>query len=134
MIFDTSGLSGHIFKSTAGTSLMVQWLRLQAPNAGGLGSIPGQGTRSHMLQRKIPRVRQRQLEISTKISTATKTRCNLSKEKEKRENGIAKGSLEAGQSCEHVTHQFYKAQSLPLGVAISISGRSLITMAGSEQK
>ena len=29
---------------------MVQWLRLHAPNAGGLGSIPGQGTRSHMLQ------------------------------------------------------------------------------------
>ena len=31
-----------------GTSLVVQWLRLHAPNAGGLGSIPGQGTRSHM--------------------------------------------------------------------------------------
>ena len=33
-----------------GTSLLVQWLRLSAPNAGGPGSIPGQGTRSHMLQ------------------------------------------------------------------------------------
>ena len=32
-----------------GTSLVVQWLRLHAPNAGGLGSIPGRGTRSHML-------------------------------------------------------------------------------------
>ena len=31
-----------------GTSLVAQWLRLRAPNAGGLGSIPGQGTRSHM--------------------------------------------------------------------------------------
>ncbi|TEA25208.1 hypothetical protein DBR06_SOUSAS1010096, partial [Sousa chinensis] len=29
-------------------SLVVQWLRLHAPNAGGPGSIPGQGTRSHM--------------------------------------------------------------------------------------
>ena len=29
---------------------MVQWLRLLAPNAGGLGSIPGQGTRSCMVQ------------------------------------------------------------------------------------
>ena len=37
-------------KNKAGTSLVVQWLRLHAPNAGGLGSIPGQGTRSHMLQ------------------------------------------------------------------------------------
>ena len=33
-----------------GTLLVVQWLRLCAPNSGGLGSIPGQGTRSHMLQ------------------------------------------------------------------------------------
>ena len=32
----------------SGTSLVVQWLRLHAPNAEGLGSIPGQGTRSHM--------------------------------------------------------------------------------------
>ena len=27
-----------------GTSLVVRWLRHHAPNAGGLGSIPGQGT------------------------------------------------------------------------------------------
>ena len=30
-------------------SSVVQWLRLHAPNAVGRGSIPGQGTRSHML-------------------------------------------------------------------------------------
>ena len=29
-----------------GTCLVVQWLRLHTPNAGGLGSIPDQGTRS----------------------------------------------------------------------------------------
>ena len=29
---------------------MVQWLRLCAPNAEGPGSIPGQGTRSRVLQ------------------------------------------------------------------------------------
>ncbi|TEA31938.1 hypothetical protein DBR06_SOUSAS8310193, partial [Sousa chinensis] len=29
-------------------SLVVQWVGLCAPNAGGPGSIPGQGTRSHM--------------------------------------------------------------------------------------
>ena len=33
-----------------GTSLVVQSPRLHAPNAGDLGSIPGQGTRSHMPQ------------------------------------------------------------------------------------
>ena len=38
----------------SGISLVVQWLRLCAPNAGGPGSIPGQGTRSHVLQLKIP--------------------------------------------------------------------------------
>ena len=32
---------------------MVHWLRLHTPNAGGLGSIPGWGTRSHMPQIKI---------------------------------------------------------------------------------
>ena len=31
-------------------SLVVQWLRLLTPNAGGLGLIPGQGTRSCVSQ------------------------------------------------------------------------------------
>ncbi|TEA37248.1 hypothetical protein DBR06_SOUSAS10010025, partial [Sousa chinensis] len=29
-------------------SLVMQWLRLRTPSAGGPGSIAGQGTRSHM--------------------------------------------------------------------------------------
>ena len=33
--------------------MVVQWLRLRALNAGGLGSIPGQGTRSHMTQLRV---------------------------------------------------------------------------------
>ena len=36
-----------------GTSLVVRWLRLRALNAEGPGLIPGQGTRSHMLQRRV---------------------------------------------------------------------------------
>ena len=51
-------------KCIEGTSLVVKWLRLHAPNAGGLGSSPGQGTRScilqpraHMLQLKEPACR-----------------------------------------------------------------------------
>ena len=36
-----------------GTSLVAQWLRLCAPISRGLGSIPGQGPRSHALQLKI---------------------------------------------------------------------------------
>ena len=34
--------------SQVGTSLVVQWVRLCDPNAGGLGAIPGRGTRSRM--------------------------------------------------------------------------------------
>ncbi|TEA39970.1 hypothetical protein DBR06_SOUSAS2910009, partial [Sousa chinensis] len=50
-----------VLKTTSRTSLVVQQLTLHAPNAGGLGSIPGQGIRSRlrqlrvrMLQLKIP--------------------------------------------------------------------------------
>ena len=31
-----------------GTSLVVQWVSLRTPNAGGLGLIPGWGTRSYV--------------------------------------------------------------------------------------
>ncbi|TEA29556.1 hypothetical protein DBR06_SOUSAS510128, partial [Sousa chinensis] len=36
-----------------GTSLEYQWLRFHTPNAGAPGLIPGQGTRSHMLQLRV---------------------------------------------------------------------------------
>ena len=42
-----------VLEMSIGTSLVVQWLKLHAPSAGGLGSIPGQGTRSHMLQLRV---------------------------------------------------------------------------------
>ena len=35
-----------------GASLAVQWIRLQAPTAGGVGLIPGWGLRCHMWQGK----------------------------------------------------------------------------------
>ena len=38
-----------------GTSPVVQWLRLCAPNARGPGLIPGQGTRSHVPQLSVLR-------------------------------------------------------------------------------
>ena len=42
----------HGVKQLSTHTLVVQWLRLHSPNAGGLGLIPGQGTvnRSCMLQ------------------------------------------------------------------------------------
>ena len=48
------GLSSSCQNIHPGTSLVVQWLRLHAPNAGAPGSIPSQGPRSHMPQLKIP--------------------------------------------------------------------------------
>ena len=36
-----------------GDFLIVQWLRPHAPNAGGLGAVPGWGTRSHILQLRV---------------------------------------------------------------------------------
>ena len=36
---------------------MVQWLRLHAANAGGMGSIPGQGLISHMLHSVAKRIK-----------------------------------------------------------------------------
>ena len=41
-------------KVTHGASLVVWWLRLGASNSGDLGSVPGQGTRSHMPQLRVP--------------------------------------------------------------------------------
>ena len=38
----------YINYTSIGTSLVVQWVRLHAPNAGSPGSIPGWGTRSCM--------------------------------------------------------------------------------------
>ena len=40
-------------RSAEGSLWWFQWLRLPAPIAGSEGSIPGQRTRSHMLQLKI---------------------------------------------------------------------------------
>ena len=42
-----------VCKNNSGTSLVIQWLKLHTPNAGGPCSIHGQGTRSHMLLLKI---------------------------------------------------------------------------------
>ena len=46
-------VQGNVWRESLRASLVVQWLRLQSLNAGDLGSIPGQGTRSHMLQLRL---------------------------------------------------------------------------------
>ena len=49
-----------------GTSLVVQWLRFRAPDAGGLGLIPRQGTRSHMPQLRVHMSQLKILHVATK--------------------------------------------------------------------
>ena len=59
------------FKKNYGTSLVVQRLRLHAPNAEGWGLIPGQGTRSRMPQLKIPHAALKIQHSARKIPCAT---------------------------------------------------------------
>ena len=61
-----------------GSSQVVQWLRLQAPIAWGLGSIPDGGTRAHMLQ------------LKKNLHAATKTQCSQKKKKKLYEYAIGK--------------------------------------------
>ena len=49
----TVTITGRSSKYCIGTSLAVQWLRLHTPNVEGPGSIPSQGTRSHMPQLRV---------------------------------------------------------------------------------
>ena len=53
-------------KRIPGTSLTVEWLRLQASNGRGSGSIPGQGTRFHMPQLSIHMPQLKTLPATTK--------------------------------------------------------------------
>ena len=58
-------------KTGSGTFLVVQWLRCHTPCAGGLGLIPGQGTRYHLLQRR-----------SNILPTATENWCSQIKKRQ----------------------------------------------------
>ena len=60
-------------------SLVIQWIRLCTPSIGGPGSIPGQGTRFHMLQLKI-------LNVATKTHTAK----SINFKKKEKKKGTAK--------------------------------------------
>ena len=58
----SQSLNSLAFKASGlGTFLMVQWLRPMPSNAGGVGSIPGQGTKiPHASGPKIQNIRQKQ--------------------------------------------------------------------------
>ena len=54
-------------RSDEGISLVVQWLRLHAPNVGSPDLNPGQGTRSHMPKVRIHMPRPKIPQAATKI-------------------------------------------------------------------
>ena len=60
-----AGAMGKI-RHNPGTSLVVQGLRLCAPNAGGLGFNPWLGTGSHMLQLRVHILQLEILQATTK--------------------------------------------------------------------
>ena len=66
--------------SKVGTSLVVQWLRLCAPNAGGLGSIPGGGTKIPHTTTKPARHNQRSPRAAMKTQHSQKKQ-NTKKQK-----------------------------------------------------
>ena len=53
---------GDSQKYWGGILLVVQWLRLWAPNAGGSGSIPAWRTRPHILQLRPGGAKKKKLE------------------------------------------------------------------------
>ena len=56
---DDTAINSHV----CGTSLVVQWLRLCAPNAWGLGYMSGWGTRSHVLQLRSDTAKKKNIHI-----------------------------------------------------------------------
>ena len=64
--------------------MVGQWLRLHTPNAGGLGLIPGQGTRSCMLKLRVGMPHLKIPHVARKsLSATTKTNAMQSKKKRK---------------------------------------------------
>ena len=50
---DCRGMAFNHYLNIYRTSLVIQWVRLCAPNTGDPGSIPGRGTRARMPQLRV---------------------------------------------------------------------------------
>ena len=67
------------YKSNTGTSLVVQWVRLHAANAGGLRSIPGRGTCMPQLIVCMSQLRSPHAATKKILHAATKTQHSQNK-------------------------------------------------------
>ena len=72
-------MKNMLHKGRERTSLVVQWLRLHAPNGGGLGSILGWGTRSHMLQLTVCMPKLKILHATSKMQCHQINKCQKRK-------------------------------------------------------
>ena len=70
-----------------GYSPVVLWLRLHASNAGSLGSIPGQGTRSHKLQLRIHTLQLKILCAQRRVVAAARRRGRREEGTKRKERG-----------------------------------------------
>ena len=96
-----------------GTSLVVQWLGLHAPNAGGPGSSPGQGTGSCTPKLKISHAatKTRRSQIINFFLSGLNTRGR----KEIRGKGaISKSTVSLGRKDRQATNRF-REQTFELG-------------------
>ena len=64
----------------------VQWLRFHAPKAEGQSFIPGEGTRSHLLQLKIPHATTKMENPSGHVWDQTQLDQSIYIKKERKEN------------------------------------------------
>ena len=110
-----------------GTSLVVQWLRLRTPSAGGPSSIPGQGTRSHMPQIKIPHAvaKTRCSQINKCLKKYNKVRC--SHDTKKKDDG-AHGKLVAIHIHPHAVHIFFLFCTLKKKTKLAVNILKLICL------
>ena len=72
----------HTLKLYYPGTFLVQWLKLQTPNAGGPGLIPGQGTRSHTPHLKISKTWHSQIIHFLNVFAYLKSKIATQKRKE----------------------------------------------------
>ena len=77
-----------------GTSLVVQWLRFCASSGGGPGSIPGQGTRSHMLWLRVHMLKLKILHATAKTQHKKKKKKKKFKENKRKKIRIRGNCLQ----------------------------------------
>ena len=75
-ILKVNGIILILRKTVERTPVEVQWPRLQAPNAGGPGSIPGQGTQAHTSQLRALMLQLKLLDATAKTCAAKSTHRN----------------------------------------------------------